>query len=154
VYCWEAAQAAAQAQLITVCPSTSAQGAWWSEDGNQIFRSTVQYLRGRGIERIYLAGLSNGGAGASTIALRHAKELSGLIVISGVSASHPPAIPTLVIQGAKDRMMAAARARAYAAASPQAQYRELAGGHLVFLSQHQQVRAWIAEFLEAQERSH
>jgi pimeloyl-ACP methyl ester carboxylesterase len=151
VYCWEAAQAAARAQLLTVCPSTRASGAWWNGEGNEIFRSTVAYLRGRGIERIYLAGLSNGAAGASTIAQRHAKELSGLILISGVSASQPPAVPTLVIQGARDRMMPAARARAYAAKSPAARYRELPGGHFIFLSRQQEVRAWIAEFLRAQE---
>jgi alpha/beta superfamily hydrolase len=150
VYCWEAAQAAARAHLLTVCPSTSAGGAWWSEDGDKIFRSTVAYLRGRGVERIHLAGLSNGAAGASTIALRHAQELSGLILISGVSASHPPPVPTLVIQGARDRMMPAARARAYAAKSPLARYRELPGGHFVFLSRQQEVRVWIADFLQAQ----
>jgi predicted esterase len=151
VYCWEAAQAAARAQLLTVCPSTSSAGAWWSEDGHKIFLSTVAYLRGRGVERIYLAGLSNGAAGASTIALRHAKELAGLILVSGVSASSPPAIPTLVIQGARDRMMPAARARAYAAKNPAVNYRELPGGNLVFLSRQREVRAWIAEFLETQE---
>jgi pimeloyl-ACP methyl ester carboxylesterase len=133
VYCWEAAQAAARAHLLTVCPSTSTDGAWWSEAGNQTFRSTVAFLRGRGIERIYLAGLSNGAAGASVIAQRDAKELAGLILISGVKAGQPPSVPTLVIQGARDRVMPAASARAYAAKNPAVQYKELPSGHLAFL---------------------
>lgn len=152
VYCWEAAQAAASTGLLTVCPSTSSAGTWWNDDGSKIFRSTVAYLRGRGIERIYLAGLSNGAAGASTLALRHSKELAGLVLISGSRESQPPSIPTLVIQGAGDRMMPAAPARAYAAKSPTVTYREIPGGHLIFLSRYKEVRAAIAGFLRAQEQ--
>jgi pimeloyl-ACP methyl ester carboxylesterase len=152
VYCWEAAQAAARAHLLTVCPSTSSEAAWWSDGGNQILRSTIAYLRGRGVERIYLAGLSNGAAGASALALRNTKDLAGLILISGVRASQPPGLPTLVIQGARDRMMPAASARTYAAKSPTAKYQELPGGHLIFLSQQQQVRGLIAAFLRAREQ--
>jgi hypothetical protein len=44
-------------------------------------------------------------------------------------------------------MMPAASARAYAARSPLAQYRELAGGHLILLSRYQQVRPLISSFL-------
>lgn len=151
VYCAEAAAAAAQANMLTVCPSVTQQGAWWNEAGEQTFRATLRYLKGRGMKRVYLAGLSNGGAGASVIAPRHTKDLSGLILISGVGANRPPPLPTLVIQGSRDRMMRASRARAYAAHSAQARYRELSGGHLIFLSQHQRVRSLIAEFLRERE---
>jgi hypothetical protein len=48
-------------------------------------------------------------------------------------------------------MMPASFARAYAARSPQVRYRELSGGHLVFLSQHEHVRGEIAEFLRQHE---
>lgn len=153
VYCAEAAAAAAQANLLTVCPSVTAQGAWWTNAGEQTFRETVRYLKNRGIRRLYLAGLSNGAAGASSIAPRHVRELSGLVLISGVSASRPPPLPTLVIQGSRDRMMRASRARTYAAQSAQARYRELSGGHFIFLSQYRRVRSLIADFLRERERA-
>lgn len=151
VYCWEVAQAAAQANMLTLCPSTTAQAHWWDRDGDAIFRASVRYLRGLGATRIYLAGLSNGGAGASRIGLAHARELAGLILISGVGADQAPAIPTLVIQGSRDRMMGAARARAYAKGRAHVRYREIPGGHLIFFSQYEQVRGEIARFLRSQE---
>jgi pimeloyl-ACP methyl ester carboxylesterase len=137
--------------MLTLCPSSTAQAAWWNADGDATFRASIRHLHSLGIERIYLAGLSNGGAGAGHIGRAHARELAGLILISGVGGDRPPAIPTLVIQGSRDRMMSAARARAYAAGQPRVRYREIAGGHLIFFSQHTQVRAEIAAFLRAQE---
>jgi predicted esterase len=100
-----------------------------------------------GMNRIYLAGLSNGAAGASVLALSHQRELSGLVLISGTRATQPPALPTLVVQGQSDQMMPAALARAYAARSSRAQYRELTGGHLILLSRYQLVRPIIGSFL-------
>jgi pimeloyl-ACP methyl ester carboxylesterase len=70
-----------------------------------------------------------------------------LVLISGSRAQRPPPLPTLVIQGATDRMMTTATARAYAAGPPRAEYHELAGGHLIMLSRYQQVRPLIADFL-------
>lgn len=147
VYCWELAQAAAAANLVTLCPAMDAKGAWWSADGEKIFQATLDYAQRSGMNRIYVAGLSNGAAGASVLALAHARRLSGLVLISGTRAEHPPALPTLVVQGASDQMMPASLARAYAARPPQAQYRELAGGHFILLSRYQQVRPLVAEFL-------
>lgn len=147
IYCWEIAQAAAAANLITICPSTDASGRWWMPGGEQVFQQTLDYAHRSGMNRVYLAGLSNGGAGASELALSHARELSGLVLISGSRAQRPPPLPTLVIQGATDRMMPTATARTYAAASPRAEYHELPGGHLIMLSRYQQVRPLIANFL-------
>ncbi|HEX6244639.1 MAG TPA: hypothetical protein VFZ61_27160 [Polyangiales bacterium] len=147
VYCWEIAQAASQAGLITLCPSVSARGAWWNGDGERTFRATLQALHARGIPRVVLGGLSNGGVGASAIAQRHARELAGLVLISGVGGGPPAGLPTLIVQGTLDRMMPAARARAFAGQSRRVRYRELQGGHLIFLSQQQKVRALIADFL-------
>jgi pimeloyl-ACP methyl ester carboxylesterase len=147
IYCWELAQAAASANLVTYCPSTGSSGAWWEPEGELTLRATLEYARRSGMNRIYLAGLSNGAAGASVLALSHRSELSGLVLISGTRATQPAALPTLVVQGQSDQMMPAASARAYAARNPQAQYHELAGGHLILLSRYQQVRPLIGSFL-------
>ncbi|HEY6876768.1 MAG TPA: hypothetical protein VI299_02070 [Polyangiales bacterium] len=153
VYCWELAQAARSAKLLTVCPSVSWRGDWWSERGEQTFRNTLSHLRSRGIQRVYLAGLSNGGAGASVIAHRHERDLAGLVLISGTRGSPVLGLPTLMIQGASDRMMGVAQARSYARKSKRVRYRELPGGHLIFLSDHQRVRPLIAAFLRELEGS-
>jgi pimeloyl-ACP methyl ester carboxylesterase len=151
VYCWEIAQAAAAVNALTLCPSVGSGGVWWTSGGEQTFLETLRHAREHGVQRVYLAGLSNGAAGASVIASKHAHELSGLILISGSRAKAPPAgLSTLVVQGNRDRMMPAALARAYAAAGG-AQYEEVEGGHLVFLSRHQRVRRIIADFLKVRE---
>lgn len=147
IYCWEVAQAAAAANLVTYCPSTGSSGAWWLPEGEQILRATLEQAHRAGMNRIYLAGLSNGAAGASVLALSHQSELAGLVLISGTRAAQPPTLPTLVVQGQSDEMMPAAFARAYAARSPLAQYRELPGGHLILLSRYQLVRPIIESFL-------
>jgi pimeloyl-ACP methyl ester carboxylesterase len=130
-----------------VCPSLDANAAWWTERGDHTFEKTLAYLRSRGINRVYLAGLSNGAAGASVLALRHERQLAGLVLVSGMRAERPPALPTLVVQGSRDSMTPAAFARAYAAKSARARYREIAGGHFVFLSKSELVRPAIADFL-------
>ncbi len=149
VYCWEFAQAAGAANLLTICPSLDADGAWWTSRGDDTLKQTLRYLRDQGIERVYLAGLSNGAAGASVLALRHERELSGLVLVSGARAERSPSLPILVVQGSRDRMMPAAYARAYAKRSGQARYHEIPGGHLVFLSKHELVRPVISEFLRS-----
>jgi alpha/beta superfamily hydrolase len=153
VYCWEVAQAASVANLITLCPSVDARGAWWTPRGEATLQKTLDYARSIGIQRVYLAGLSNGAAGASVFALAHQTELSGLILISGMRAEEPPALPVLVVQGSTDRMMPAQNAREYAARSSRVRYHEVTGGHLVFLSKHEQIRPLIADFLNSLERA-
>lgn len=154
VYCWEIAQAAGAAGLLTVCPSLGPDGAWWTERGDQTYVEVARHLRQRGVRHVYLAGLSNGGAGASVIGLKHHLDLSGLILISGVRANRaPPRVPTLVIQGSRDRMMGPARARRYAAQTKGVALRELPGGHLIFLSQHERVRSLIENFLSEREQA-
>jgi hypothetical protein len=152
VYCWEIAQAAGAANLLTVCPSLDANAAWWKPKGDDTLKETLRYLHDQGIEHIYLAGLSNGAAGASALALRHEHELSGLVLVSGVRAERPPNLPVLVVQGSRDRMMPAQKARAYAARSARARYHEVAGGHFVLLSKHELVRPAISEFFRSNER--
>ncbi len=151
VYCWEFAQAARAAGLLTVCPSVDSRGAWWSANGEKTMLEALRYVRQLGAKRVYLAGLSNGAAGASVLALRHPKEFAGLVLISGMRAkAAPPGLPILVVQGSRDRMMPASFARAYAKGAG-ASYSEIRGGHLIFLSRHEQVRPVIREFLKKQE---
>jgi fermentation-respiration switch protein FrsA (DUF1100 family) len=146
------AQAAAAANLLTLCPSLGASGAWWEPSGEATLLATLDYAHAIGMNRVYLAGLSNGAAGASELALKHRARLKGLVLISGVRAQQPPALPVLIVQGAADQMMPASFARAYAKRDSAVSYRELPGGHLIFLSDHQRVRSLIAQFLGELER--
>ena len=152
VYCWELARAAREAHLITLCPSVGASGAWWTPAGDRTLRATLDYAHGLGARRVYLAGLSNGAAGASVLALKYERDFSGLVLISGTRADTPPSMPVLVVQGASDRMMPASYARTYATRGPRARYYEVAGGHLVFFSRYQMIRPVIADFLSSLER--
>lgn len=152
VYCWEVAQAAAAANLVTLCPSTGPGGAWWEPDGEAIVAATLDYAHAIGMNRVYLAGLSNGAAGASVLATKLSARLAGLVLISGMRAEQPPALPVLVVQGTTDQMMPASHARAYAKRGPNVKYHELPGGHLILLSDHARVRALIAQFLSDLEK--
>jgi pimeloyl-ACP methyl ester carboxylesterase len=152
VYCWEMAQAAAAANLLTLCPSTGPAGAWWEANGEQTLLATLDYAHDIGMNRVYLAGLSNGAAGASMLALQHQRRLAGLVLVSGMRAETPPSLPVLVVQGATDKMMPAAYARTYAARGANVKYHEIRGGHFVFLSEVERVRPLIAEFLGALEK--
>ena len=151
LYCREIAEAAKTARLTTLCPSVDASGAWWTARGDATLKSTIDYARSLGLERLYLAGLSNGAAGASVLALAHERELSGLILISGMREKDAPHLPVLVVQGATDRMMPASHARDYASRASNVRYHEIAGGHLVILSRSDEVRPVIADFLRGQE---
>jgi pimeloyl-ACP methyl ester carboxylesterase len=146
------AQAAASANLLTLCPSLGADGKWWLPHGDATLRATLDYAHGIGMNRVYLAGLSNGAAGASALAPKHEQRLAGLVLISGAGATAPPDLPVLVVQGSSDQMMPAPAARQYAARSPRITYREVTGGHFIFLSAHERVRPIIAAFLSDLEK--
>lgn len=152
--CWQMALAAQSIDAVTACPAIEWQGRWWEGDeGLRTVRHTIAHLRRRGVERIYLAGLSNGAAGVSALAPRIA-GLSGIALLSGVSPGASPArLPVLVVHGRDDRMMAPGPARAYATrAGRRATLVELDGGHFVFLEQHEEVRAAVADWLRRLER--
>lgn len=153
VYCWEFAQAASESNLVTMCPSMDAGGAWWTNKGHRTFETTLKYANKLGFHRVYLAGLSNGAAGASVLALEFERSLTGVVLVSGGRAPQAPSLPVLVVQGAADSMMPAEYARTFATRNPAVQYREVQGGHLVFLSRHEHVRPVIAEFLRNLEGS-
>jgi pimeloyl-ACP methyl ester carboxylesterase len=112
--CWQIAKAVAPLNVLTVCPSTNWVGEWSTEEGEATLRRVITDLHGRGMKRIILAGLSNGGIGASYLAPKLGNQISGLILISGAAPDAKKAgVPTLVIHGKKDSMVEFGAARQY-----------------------------------------
>ncbi len=145
--CWVLARAARDAGFATVCPSTRWVGDWWSAAGEATLRKTVADLQRRGAHRLVLAGLSNGGIGASLLAPRFGGAFSGLILVSGASAQAPaPHLPALVLQGEHDAQVDAADPRAYAARSG-ARYVSLDAGHFAMLAREAEVTTAVTAFL-------
>lgn len=145
--CWQVAQAANPVGLDVVCPATGWRATWADADGRATVARTIETLRGQGVRRIYLAGLSAGAIGASRIAPSY--DLAGVILISGAAENaRAPGVPVLVLQGRLDRMTPRAPARAYAQRSS-GTYRERPdAGHWLLLSHHEwvtnELRTWLA----------
>jgi pimeloyl-ACP methyl ester carboxylesterase len=96
---------------------------------------------------VFLAGLSNGAAGAVTLAAKFASELEGMILISGTPASGGTSgLPTLIIHGDKDPMASASAARAFAQ-HPHATYAEFDGGHFVWLMRRPEIHTTMVTWL-------
>ncbi|HLK90653.1 MAG TPA: hypothetical protein VKZ18_12200 [Polyangia bacterium] len=149
--CWLVAQAARAIDALTVCPATDFHGRWSDRDGERTLRAALDHLHARGVQRVYLAGLSNGAAGAAALAPRVASMLSGLVLISGAPANGTSArLPALVIHGDQDRVASVAAARAFAART-QARYVGLDGGHFVLLMRRAQTRDVLARWLRQRE---
>jgi pimeloyl-ACP methyl ester carboxylesterase len=147
--CWQIARAAARVDLVTFCPSVGYRGDWWTAEGEATLRRTVAEIRARGIDRIWLAGLSNGAAGASRLAPRMPRTFEGLILISGAAPdASPTSLPALVLQGRDDAMMPSSIARAYASRS-HARYVELDAGHFAMLVRRdaadRAIEGWLRE---------
>ena len=148
--CWQVAQAAKVRGIATVCPAMDWRARWDTPGGRTIARRAVAELREGGAERVYLAGLSAGAIGASRIA--RDLDVDGVILISGASRRPRPArVPTLVLQGARDRMTPPALARAYVERldSGVVRYIELPdAGHWLVLSHHEQLTEAIGAFFD------
>ncbi len=152
--CWEIAQAVKIFGGVTVCPSTGWQGAWWQPNGQAILQATFEYVRGRGIQKFYLGGFSNGGSGISRLApeLKDERDLRGLVFIDGIHNGvgiRETGLPVLIIQGAQDERMRAAQARQVAQEiGDLATYVELNGDHFLIMKQPKLVQDAIAQWLE------
>jgi pimeloyl-ACP methyl ester carboxylesterase len=145
--CWLVAEAARAVDAVTVCPSTDFSGAWGTPDGERIVRAALAYVAQRRIATVYLAGLSNGGIGASLLAARLAPSLAGLILVSGVSPHGSTAgLPTLVIHGERDAQVSARASRDFATRTG-ATYLGYDGGHFVMMERRLEVRDAIAAWL-------
>jgi hypothetical protein len=145
--CWVVADAAKDAGFATVCPATRWVGDWWSPAGEATLRATVERLHRSGVRRVVLAGLSNGGVGASLLAPRMRGTFDGLILLSGASPdAASPGVPVLAVQGVKDAQIPAEVVRAYAA-RVHGRYVPLAAGHFALLMEETQAHGAIASFL-------
>ncbi|HVY49029.1 MAG TPA: hypothetical protein VHB21_24230 [Minicystis sp.] len=150
--CWEVAQAARQARLATYCPSIGPSGAWWTRDGEATVQKTLAAVRARGIDRVWLAGLSNGAIGASRLAPKLRGQIRGLVLVSGAAPdARAPGVPTLVVQGKRDTMSPPSLAQGYARRTA-ARYVELDAGHFALLSQRDAALSAIAGFLHDEVR--
>jgi pimeloyl-ACP methyl ester carboxylesterase len=150
---WLVAQAAGRIGAVTVCPSVGWRGDWWTNDGQQTVRNTLDYLHARGVKRVYLAGLSNGAVGTCRLAPRLSSELAGLILISGSDPHAPNAgLPVLVLQGNADQRMPAALAiQVMQQAGKRGTYREFDGDHLLLAKRAHEVQEALAAWLRQQE---
>ena len=151
--CWQVAHALATTNVVTACPSTRWVGDWWSPEGEKTLRRTVDVLRARGVERIVLAGLSNGGYGASRLAPRMKGTFAGLVLISGAEPGAPSAdIPTLVIHGTRDTMTSYEESREYATKN-HAKLVTLDAGHFAMLVRADEANAALRDFVAAHAES-
>lgn len=147
--CWLIAKAANLIDTMTLCPSTDPSGQWWQEQGTAILQESIDYLHQRGIKHIYLAGLSNGGIGASRLAHRFKDDLSGLILISGADPNAEiTGLPVLVIHGLSDERIPATIAQEFATASaPNSAYMPFPGDHFLLLKEAPQIEEVIVNWL-------
>jgi predicted esterase len=147
--CWLVAHAGERIGALTICPSIGPSGDWWNPSGEATLRQTLSYLQQRGIARVYLAGLSNGGIGASRLAQRFEADLAGLILISGADPDAPIThLPVLVVQGSADERIPQRVAQRYAAAvGAPCTYVLLEGDHFVLLKHAEQVQAAITQWI-------
>ncbi len=155
VQCWLVAQAAREVGMLTVCPSVGWRGDWWSPHGQTVVETTIEYLRQRGIERTYLAGLSNGAVGISRLAPRLDVDIAGLILIAGADpVAAQSGLPIVILQGTQDERMPSALARRVAwQAGRQTTYHEFEGDHFVLAKRVDDVRHALVAWLVQQETS-
>ena len=151
--CWLMAQAGNQINAMTVCPSTGPIGTWWDAQGQAILQETISYLQRRGVERLYLAGLSNGAIGASRLAAQYRQDIAGLILISGADPSATIIdLPVLLLHGKDDERIPVSVMEAYAAAAgAYTSYHLFEGDHFLLLKEANQVQQVMIDWLRRQE---
>jgi pimeloyl-ACP methyl ester carboxylesterase len=147
--CWVIAQAARRAGAATFCPSTRMAGDWWSAAGHATVVTMMDRLRERGFDAVVLAGLSNGGVGASRFAPSLRGRIVGLLLVSGAAPDAPPAgVPTLVLEGSRDTMMSPDVVRGYTQRSG-AQYVEMDATHFLLIEKQDAMTDAMARWLSA-----
>ena len=145
--CWAIAKAAKLANASTFCPSTRMNGDWWQGPGPAIVSEMIAKIEARGFDRIVLAGLSNGGVGASRLASSYKKDIVGLMLVSGADPTAKAAgVPTIAFEGARDGMMTPTYVRSYAEKTG-ATYVELDGTHFLLLEKLDETTRAMGEWL-------
>jgi pimeloyl-ACP methyl ester carboxylesterase len=156
--CWEIAQAARPLGMLTVCPSTGWIGDWWRPGGAATVQATLDFVRARGGERIYVGGFSNGGIGLSRLAESVAAEdgVKGLFFIAGVTNADGIAatgLPVLIVAGTQDeRMGTSGSAAAAGVIGVAARYVQVEGDHFLIVKEAEAVREALGDWLEAMMR--
>lgn len=146
--CAIVAEAAGRAGAMTVCPSVGPTGHWESAAGARLLAATLDWLtRVRGIRRVVLAGLSNGGIGASRLLSRFERRLAGVVLISGVAHGTRTSLPALLIHGDADSMTSPGAARAFARRSLHATLRVVRGNHFVLLHRREELVTLMGDWL-------
>ncbi|WP_232293314.1 alpha/beta fold hydrolase [Stigmatella aurantiaca] len=157
VYCWQMARAARAISALTVCPSVGLMGDWWEPWGKETLERTYAWLAERGVQRVYLAGLSNGGMGASALAGQAAHpglELRGLVLISGAQKEAVQSgLPMLLVEGKFDSRVPPRMVRDVARrAGRLATYVELDSGHFALLDRAEACEKAMSAWLLDRER--
>ena len=147
--CALVAEAAARVDAMTVCPSLGGAGHWGSARGARVVEATIGWLRRTLSEapRVVLAGLSNGGIGASRLARRFDRQLRGMILLSGAAPGTRSRVPALVIHGRSDTMTSPRLARSFARRSPRATLSMLDSNHFALLHRRDEVQSTIERWL-------
>ena len=146
--CWQVSQAMKGLNVLTACPSTDFVGMWSSPSGEATVRDVVNVLHERGITKIVLAGLSNGGYGASLLAPRFKGTFSGYVFISGVEDTAASAgAPMLLIHGSHDSMASYGEAVSYRARHPGTQLLTLDAGHFAMLVRSHESNKALRDFV-------
>ena len=136
-------------------PSTVWTGEWWQPEGQQILKSTFDYLREQGIQTIYLGGFSNGGFSIGHLAAQLKEEtLSGLIFIDGfINGTNIKelGLPVLIIEGTQDERVPVEAARQFATeVGDSGTYVEIDSDHFLIMKQPELVQNTITKWLENQ----
>lgn len=149
--CWLVAQAVRSRDTLTVCPSVSWRGDWWTANGEATLRATIDYFHQRGLTHIYLAGLSNGAVGASELAYKFTNDIAGLILISGASLdTKDSGLPVLVLSGTQDERMPTEMLHAYAnQLGDKATFIALESDHFMLAKKDKEIQTDIDSWLQA-----
>jgi pimeloyl-ACP methyl ester carboxylesterase len=157
IQCWQIARAVEMIGAVTVCPSTGWQGYWWTPEGEANVRTTFDYLRERGVERIYLGGFSNGGNGVGSLmpTLASEQDMVGLFFVDGLrnaAGVRETGLPVLVIQGVNDERIPVEAARQFVVdVGERGTYIELKADHFLIMKHPQQVQEAISAWLDGQQ---
>ena len=153
--CWAVSRAAERIGALTLCPSGPIDGRWTVGVGPQRVDAALRWLRKRGVQRVYLAGLSAGGISAPRLLRRRARRFAGLILLSGGDRrGRSGGLPVLAVHGTADSMVSAGATRAFAARHSGVRTVLLKGNHFVLLHRRVEVTRAVARWLRAVERRH
>jgi pimeloyl-ACP methyl ester carboxylesterase len=151
--CWLFARAVQRSNMTTVCPSVGWRGYWWTAEGEATVESMITQLQQAGVERIYLAGLSNGALGVSRLAPKLSTPLAGLILISGTDPdTAATSLPVLIIEGTQDERMPVELTQRYARkVGTNATLQLFDGDHFLLAKRPDEVQQVITDWLVKQE---